>query len=110
MGPPGLIIGSRLLVRNTVDRTLVGADRRTGHRLDHLTGALGIGDPLGIEIVGAGRNALRAVTGVDHAGVAAMQQLEEVVLRLAIAAGVAGQKFWSRGVLYTALLLPGLAP
>src|SRR5436190_2399878 len=79
------------LVRDAVDRALVGPNRRTGHRLDHFARAFGIVDPFLVEVIGACRDALRAFAGIDHAGIAAMQQLEEVVLRLAVAARVADQ-------------------
>jgi len=34
---------------------------------------------------------LRTFAGIDHAGMATMQQLEEMVLRLAVAARIADQ-------------------
>src|SRR6187549_2996638 len=80
------IIRSSLLVRNAVDRAFVGPDGRPRHRLDHFAGAFGIVDPLLVEVIGTGCDALRAFAGIDHAGVAAVHQLEEMVLRLAIAA------------------------
>src|SRR5689334_8239220 len=97
------------LVRDAVDRALVGADRRTGHRLDHFARALGIVDPFLVEVIRTGRDAFRAFAGVDHAGIAAMQQLEEVVLRLAVAACVADQALRQPCVLDAVLLLAGLA-
>jgi len=40
------------LVRDTLNRTLVGPDGGTGERFHHFTGSFGISDPFGIEIVG----------------------------------------------------------
>ena len=76
-------------VGDAVDRALLGAHGAAGDRLDHLARAFGVVDPLRVEVVGAGGHALVALAGVDLAGVAAVQQLEQVVLRLAVAAEVA---------------------
>src|SRR5262249_17019791 len=65
------------LGRNALDRALLGADRRPRELLDHLTRPFRIGDPLVVELVGTGRHATVTVTGIDHAGVAAVQKLEE---------------------------------
>jgi hypothetical protein len=85
------IIGRRLLVGDAVDWAFVGAGGRAGHRLDHFAGAFGIVDPLLVEIVGTGGDSARAFAGIDHAGIAAMDQLIEVVLRLPRAARIANQ-------------------
>ena len=105
----GLVVARRRLIRNAVDRAFVGPDRRPGHRLDHFARAFGIVDPFLVEVVGAGRDALRAFAGIDHAGIAAMQQLEEMVLRLAVAARIADQALRQSRVLDAVFLLAGLA-
>src|ERR1700681_3813652 len=53
-------VGRGLLIRDAVDRAFVRARGRTGHRLDHFARTFGIGDPILVEIVGAGRDATRA--------------------------------------------------
>src|SRR5437016_13645852 len=60
------------LARDALDRAFLGTNGRSRKRLYHLPRALGIGDPLGIELVWTGRHAAIAVAGVDHAGIAAM--------------------------------------
>ena len=97
------------LVRNAVDRTLVGADRRPRHCLDHFARAFGIVDPFLVEVIGAGRDAFRAFAGVDHAGIAAMQQLEEMVLGLTVAARIADQALRQSCVLDAVFFFAGLA-
>src|SRR4030081_3434775 len=104
-----LVIGRGLLIRDPVDRAFVSARGRAGHRLDHFARAFRIGDPLLIEIVGADRDAARAFAGIDHAGIAAMDQLVEVVLRLAGASGIADQALRQLGILDAVFLLAGLA-
>jgi hypothetical protein len=47
-------------------------------------GAVGIADPLRVEVVGAGGHALVTFTRVDLARVAAMEQLEQMVLAMAM--------------------------
>src|SRR4030081_1942834 len=108
--PPNvLVIGRGLLIRDPVDWAFVSARGRAGHRLDHFARAFRIGDPLLVEIVGADRDAARAFAGIDHAGIAAMDQLVEVVLRLAGAAEIADQVLRQRSVLDAVFLFAGLA-
>src|ERR1019366_4785091 len=102
-------VGRGLLIRDAVDRAFVSPRGRTGHRLDQFARAFRIGDPILVEIVGAGRDAARAFAGIDHAGIAAMDQLVEVVLRLAGAAGIADQALRQLGILDAVFLLAGLA-
>ena len=89
--PNELVVRRGLLVRNARDRAFRGTCGRAGHRLDHFARAFGIGDPLRIEVVGTGRQPFRAFARIDHAGITAMDQLVEVVLRLAVAAEIADQ-------------------
>src|ERR1700675_4015059 len=103
------IIRPGLLVRDAVDRAFLGTRSRTGHGLDHFPRPFGIVDPLLVEIVRTGRDAARAFAGIDHAGVAAMHQLVEMVLRLAGAARIANQALRELRVLDAVFLLAGLA-
>src|SRR5882757_98972 len=103
------VIRSRLLVRDAVDRTFLGTRSRPGHRLDHFPRPFGIVDPLLVEIVGTGRDAARAFAGIDHAGVAAMHQLIEMVLRLPGPARIADQALRELRILDAVFLLAGLA-
>src|SRR5262245_24428641 len=96
---------SDLPARNALDRTFLGAHRCPRKGLDHLPRPLGIGDPFGIELVGTGRHATLAVAGIDRAGVAAMDQLEEMILGLAGLARTADQRLGELGVLYAIILL-----
>src|SRR6202171_5626441 len=105
----GSVIGRRLLIRDAVDRTFFSPRGRAGHRLDDFARAFRIGYPLGVEIVGAGRDATRAFAGIDHAGIAAMDQFIEMVLRLAVAAEMADQALRQRRILDAVSLLAGLA-
>src|SRR5664279_2360891 len=98
-----------LLIRDAVDRAFFSPRGRTGHRLDHFARAFRIGDPILVEIVGAGRDAARAFARIDHAGIAAMDQFVEEVLRLARAAGIADQALRQLGILDAVFLLAGLA-
>src|SRR6266566_3212548 len=98
-----------LLCRDALDRTFLGAHGGSRERLHHFPGAFRIGDPLRIELVGTGRDAAIAVARVDHAGVAAMDQLEEMVLRLAGRARVADQRLGELGVLDAVILLAAFA-
>src|ERR1700733_1611374 len=107
-GARGLAVAGRF-VRNTVDRAFLGADRGPGERLDHFACGFGIGDPLRVELVWARRIALVAVAGVDLAGVAAVQQLEQMVLRLAGAAEIADQRLRQRGILDAVFFFAALA-
>src|SRR6266481_2227077 len=98
-----------LLVRDALDRALLRTDRASRKRLDHLPRALGVGDPFGIEFIRTGRHAAIAVARVDHAGVAAVDQLEEMVLRLAGLARVADQRLGALGVLNAVVFLAAFA-
>src|SRR5271163_4342901 len=80
------------LVRDALDRTFLNAHGRAGERLHHFAGAFGIGDPFGIEIVRASRHAAVAFAGIDLAGVATVHQLEQMVLGLSGASGIADQR------------------
>ena len=77
--------------------------------LHHFAGSFGIGDPFGIEIIGTVGHATIAFAGIDHAGVAAVHELEEVILRLAGAAGIADQRLRELGVLDAVLLFAAFA-
>src|SRR5260370_42395651 len=68
-----------------------------------------MGGPRLIESVGAGCEAARPFAGIDHAGIAAMDQFIEVVLRLAVAADIADQVLRQPRILDAILLLAGLA-
>src|SRR5437899_4515754 len=106
---PHLVVARRALIRDALDRAFGGPRGRTGHRLDHVPRAFRIGDPVLVEIIGAGRDAARALAGIDHPGVAAMDQLVEMVLRLAVAARIADQMFRQLGILDAVILLAALA-
>src|SRR5437764_8295284 len=100
---------SDLLVRDALDRTFLGAHRGPRKGFDHLARSFGIRDPFRVELVGTGRDPAIAVARIDHAGIAAMHQLEEVVLRLAGLAGVADQRLGELGVLHAVILLAAFA-
>src|ERR1700722_12942166 len=87
-----------LFVWNAFDRAFLHADGRARERLDHFAGPLGIGDPFVVELVRTRRDTAISVAGVDHAGVAAVDQLEEMVLRLAGTAGGGGARLRKQGV------------
>ena len=99
----------RRLVRQAVDRRFVGADGVAGESLGTFARGLGVLDPVGVEAVGAGGQALVAFARVQHAGVAAVQQHEEVVLRLAVAAKVADQALAERRALDAHFFFAALA-
>src|SRR6185437_13863029 len=91
----------RLLVRDSLDWTFVGSDGRPG--------ALGVGDPLFVEVVRAGGYPARVFARVDLARVAPMDELEQVVLRLHVPARIADQSLRQLRVLDTVVLLAALA-
>src|SRR6266849_136844 len=93
------------LVWNSLDRAFLSPDGRSRHRFDHLAGTFRIGDPVLVEFVRADGVTASVLTRVDHAGIAAVHQLEEVVLRLHVAPGVAYQRHRELGVLYAVLFL-----
>src|SRR6185437_4900345 len=99
----------RLLVRDSLDWTFVGSDGRPGDRLDHRPRALGVGDPLFVEVVRAGGYPARVFARVDLARVAPMDELEQVVLRLHVPARIADQSLRQLRVLDTVVLLAALA-
>src|SRR5260370_35554752 len=80
--PNALVIGRGLLIRDPVDRAFVSARGGAGHRLDHFARAFRIGDPLRIEIEGAGCDAARAFAGIEYAGIRAMAHFIAVGLTL----------------------------
>ena len=87
-----LVLGLFGLLEVDPDRQLLLEDlRRKGYRVRRdlfLAGKATLdlkAKEIGLDLDGP------ALTGIDHAGVAAMQQLVEVVLRLAVAAGIADQ-------------------
>src|SRR3982074_418347 len=106
---PSSAVGRGLFVWAAADRTFVSPRGRAGHRLGHFARAFRIGDPLLIEIVGADRDAARAFAGIDHAGIAAMDQLVEVVLRLLVAAEIADQALRQSCILDAVFLPAGPA-
>src|SRR3984957_20958023 len=106
---PWSVIARGQLIRDALDRALVVSCGRAGHRLDLFTGAFRIGNPVLVEIVRTGRDTARAFARIDHAGIAAMNQLVEVVLRLAVAARIADQALRELSILDAVLLLTSLA-
>src|SRR6266702_4137549 len=103
-----LVVARRGLIRDAVDRAFSGARGRAGHRFDHVPRALGIGDPVLVEIIRASRNAARAFAGIDHAGIAAGNKLVDMVLRLTGTARVTDQVLRQLRVLDAVLFLPAL--
>src|SRR5260370_18161969 len=97
------------LVWNSLDGAFVGSDGRSRHRFDHLAGTLRIGDPVLVEFVRADGVTASVLTRVDHAGIATVHELEEVILRLHVASGVAYQRHRKLGVLYAVLFLTTFA-
>src|ERR1700733_1702362 len=99
----------RFLVRDAFDRALVGSDGRPGQRLDHGARAFRIGDPLLVEVVWTDRFTADVLAGIDLAGVAAVHQLEQMVLRLHVAPRIADQRLRELGVLNAHVLFAALA-
>ena len=60
-----LVIATRQLVRDAVDRAFLGAGGGARQRLDHFALAFRIGDQFRIKIVGTGGDASRAFAGID---------------------------------------------
>src|SRR6266700_3846867 len=108
VGRCDLVVARRGLIRDAVDRAFSGARGRAGHRFDHVPRAFGIGDPVLVEIIRASRNAARAFAGIDHAGIAAVNKLVEMVLRLTGTARVTDQVLRQLRVLDAVLFLPAL--
>src|SRR5579859_7333847 len=71
-------------VRDALDGRVWCADRRTGQRLDRMLGLGGVHHPGSVEVEGALGDPLVSLAGGQHAGVAAVQELEKVVLRLPV--------------------------
>src|SRR5450755_5082673 len=67
------------LVWNSLDRSFVGSHGGPGKGFHHFPCSFGIGDPLVVELVGARRDAAVAFAGIDHSGITAVHQLEEMV-------------------------------
>src|SRR5579875_2915022 len=99
----------RLLVWNSLDWALLGANRRTGDRFNHRAGRFRIGHPLLIKVVGTHRLAARILTRIDPPRISPVQQLEEMVLRLHVAPRVANQRLGELRVLNAVLLLSAFA-
>src|SRR5438552_16096991 len=68
------------LIGKPWNRAFRGADCGAGDRFDLLLGLGGAQHPVAVELIGAFGHAFVAVAGVEQAGVAAMEQLEEVIL------------------------------
>src|SRR5579883_6905 len=105
----GSAMRRRLLIRDAFDRAFLGADGRARQGLDHGARALGIGDPLLVEVIRADRFAAHILAGVDLAGVAAMHQLEEVILRLHVAPRIADQRLRELRILDAHILFAAFA-
>src|SRR5690606_19651101 len=82
---------------------------RTGQLLDVVARLLGVHHPGAVELERAVGHPAVAVTGVVDAGVPAVQQLEQVVLRLVVGARVANLRDRQLGVLDAHLLLAAFA-
>src|SRR3984893_7113899 len=82
---------SRDLVRNALDRSFLCSHGLAGEGFHHFPRTLGIGDPFVVELVRARRDAAVAFAGIDHSGIAAMHQLEEMVFGLSGPARVTDQ-------------------
>ena len=89
----GQVVG----IRKAFDRRFCGPDGLPRERLDTFARAFRIVDPLAVELVGTGRHALITFTRIDQAGIAAVQQLEQVVFALAVLAEVADQALRQSG-------------
>src|ERR1700748_1383300 len=98
-----------LLVWNALDRAFLGTYRGPRKGFDHFPRSFRIGDPFGVEFVRTGRDPAVTVARIDHAGVAAMDELEEMVLRLPGLARVADQCLGELGVLHAIILLATFA-
>src|SRR5216684_3977872 len=74
----------------------------------HFARPFGIGDPFVVELIGACRDAAVAFAGIDHSGITAVHQLEEMVFGLSVLACVADQHLRKLGVLNAVILLATL--
>src|SRR5882724_6495758 len=97
------------LVRNSLDRAFLGPDGRSRHRFDHLTGTFRISDPVLVEFVRADGVTAGVLARVEHAGIATVHELEEVILRLHVASGVTYQRHRKLRILYAVLFLATFA-
>ena len=102
-------MGDRQFVGNTLNWRLGSADGRSGNCFDAFARALRIGDPALIEVIGAGCHASCAFARIDHAGVAAMNQFEEVVLRLHVAPRISDQRLRQARILNSIVFLAAFA-
>src|SRR5258708_6750023 len=99
----------RHLVRNALDWRLLRSHGLAGEGFHHLSGAFGIGDPFVVELVRAGSDAAIAFAGIDHSGVAAVHQFEEMIFGLSVLARVADQHLGKLRVLNAVLFLAAFA-
>src|SRR3982751_6282097 len=96
-------------MRQPFDRALFDANGTPRDGLHILSRLIGITHPGRIEIERACRDALVALAGIDRAGVAAMQQLEEMVLGLAGPARIPDQRLRQRRILDAVILFTAFA-
>ena len=68
------------LVRDAIHRAFLRPDSLTSQRFYHLAGSFRIVYPLTVELVRAFGDTAITVTRIDHTGVAAVHQFEEVVV------------------------------
>src|ERR1700724_3826312 len=94
----------RYLVRNSLDRRLLRSHGLPGKGFHHLPGTFRVSNPFGVELVRTGRDPTVAFAGIDHSGVAAVHQLEEVIFGLSVLACVADQHLRQLGVLDAVVL------
>src|SRR5260370_12406978 len=85
------LVMRRHLVRTALDWCLLRSHGLAGEGFHHLSGAFGIGDPFVVELVRAGSDAAIAFAGIDHSGVAAVHQFEEMIFGLSVFARLAVQ-------------------
>ena len=104
--PAGLLLQS--LVGQPADRALRHTGSRAGQSLDILARLLGVGDPGAVELERTLRQAPVAIAGRLQAAVAAVEDLEQVVLRLIVGARIADLRKRQLGVLDTHFLLAAL--
>src|SRR3979490_2329063 len=97
------------LVWNAFNGSFFGPDSLPREGFHHFAGAFGIGDPFVVELVRARRDATVAFAGIDHPGIAAMHQLEEMVFGLSVAPRVADQHLGKLRVLDSVVFLATLA-
>src|SRR6266700_3236967 len=99
---------SHYFVWNPLNRSFLrpyGLSRKGFH---HFARSFGIGDPFRVELIRARRDAAVAFARIDHPGIAAMHQLEEMIFGLSGPACIADQHLRKLSVLNSVFFFAAL--